>query len=161
MLMINLGRGVRRGMGCDSCGNVCGLGRIGDLDDEGNVIGGGTIMTGPSVNLNDPGLQMDGISQGGFGGGQGPYAPPSNSGFASALASGLTNLTKLFSTRLGVPQLNPGQSITVTPAGYQVTQQPAGFPATGASLGLGGGGSSLLPLVLIGAVVVFAMNRGK
>jgi hypothetical protein len=87
--------------------------------------------------------------------------PVSGGGSApNALASALASTANLLNTRLGVPQLNPGQSITVTPGGYQVTQQPAGYAATGASLGLSTT-NSLLPLLLIGGVVLFVVMGKK
>jgi hypothetical protein len=79
---------------------------------------------------------------------------------SAQVAAALGPLATIAGTRYAVPQLNPGQSITVLPnGGYQVTQQPAGVAASGASLTTSSLLSGSTPLLLIGAVVVVMMMQ--
>lgn len=94
-----------------------------------------------------------------YGGGV-PVFPGGGSAGGTNWASIFAPITQLLGMRYGVPQLNAGQSITQTPLGYQVTQQPAGVAATGGSISLGGATnlSSLLPILLIGGLALFAFK---
>ena len=88
--------------------------------------------------------------------GQTPTAAQQQAGLtalAQLTSAALSNIAKL----PGQSGLQPGQSLTMGPGGtYQIT---AAGVAPGASLGLGTSLGSLLPLLLVGGLVVFAMSR--
>lgn len=96
----------------------------------------------------------------------GVSSPPSSSGsttnWGAVISSIFSPITKLANTRYGVPQLNPGQSITQGPGGtYQYTQNGVGVSASGASLTGTAGLSGSLPLLIGGAVLVALFMSGK
>lgn len=93
------------------------------------------------------------------------YVPPASS-VGSGTGGFLTAISPLVGaavTRLAVPQLNPGQSVTKLANGTQVlTQQAAGYPISAASgsigvdTGIGGNGMLLL---LGGLALVLVMGK--
>lgn len=156
-------------------GRLFALAGLGDCyDDEGNYIGpgcdGSSVITTPAV----PDCIWGGVYPNCA---QGPniqsstpvaYGSPS-SGVATQAQSqaGLTALSQLTNAALsniaklpGQAALQPGQTLTMGPNGtYQIT---ASGVAPGASLGLSQTGlSGLLPFLLIGGALLFAMKGGR
>lgn len=87
----------------------------------------------------------------------------SSTNIFDAIMSGVNASTKILSTRYGVPQLNPGQYIQSGPNGtvqYQLAPgQSMGFPGL-STFGSGAlGGSSLIPLIGIGLVVLMVASK--
>ena len=81
--------------------------------------------------------------------------------FWSALSAGLTNASKILSTRYSVPQLNPGQAIQSTPYGTIMTQSATGVPSlTVSPFGLTGS-SSWLVIGGIAVVGILLLSRAS
>jgi len=135
------------GLGCAGCGGGCGMG---DYDPSTDY----STLSAPDI----PGGygSIDPVDV---------YIPPAPSGSSYApLTSVLTSLTNAAATRLAVPQLNPGQSITKLANGSEVlTQQAQGYPlgASTANLGLNASGDSGMLLLLGGLALVFVMGSKK
>ena len=100
---------------------------------------------------------------GSYGGSGTPVYPggnPANSSIWLAISNMVRSATGILGSRYAVPQLNPGQYIQSGPGGTVMYQ---GSPTSGVPSGLPSlsnlGGSSMLPLLLVGGVVLFAMSR--
>ncbi len=91
------------------------------------------------------------------------YSPanPSGTNVFDAIMAGVKSASGILGTRYSVPQLNPGQLIQTGPGGTTMYQggpnsmYPTGLP----SLSSFGGSGSMLPLLLIGGVVLFAIMK--
>ncbi len=87
-----------------------------------------------------------------------PYGAAGN--VWNTISTAIRSATGILGTRYAVPQLNPGQLIQTGPNGqsimYQGTAGNMSIPSLSSF-----GGSNMLPYLLIGGVVLFAMSRGK
>ncbi len=145
-----------KGLGCANCGGGCGLGSY-VCDDSGCYDDG----TSPAP--------VAPVIPGGYGATvpfdySTVYVPPvpSSPGGNGAMTSTLTALTNAAVTRLAVPQLNPGESITRLANGTQVlTQQASGYPlgAQSGQLGVSSSGNGVL--LLVGGLALLLMMGKK
>lgn len=133
--------------------------------DDGSSTGSGTVATIPA---NWDPYANAGVNpaytgtQGQYSGKASPPSSSSSTNWGAVISSIFSPITKLANTRYGVPQLNPGQSITQGPGGtYQYTQNGVGVSASGASLTGTAGLSGSLPLLIGGAVLVALFMSGK
>lgn len=85
----------------------------------------------------------------------------------STLAGGIAGASQILGARYAVPQLTPGQYIARTPQGSVMYQLPTSGTTTSllspfgsGTLTTPGGGSGLLPLILIGLVGFVLISRG-
>ncbi len=101
------------------------------------------------------------------GGGYYPYggastSPANSNNWWTALTAGIKGATGILGARYAVPQLNPGQLIQTGPNGQSLMYQGtagnmSSFPSL-SNMSLGSGGS-MLPLLAVGAVVLFMMKK--
>ncbi len=139
-----------KGLGCAECGGSCkGLGDCYYNDSNGQY------------DICD--MSSDSGSANGYGNVNVPMSVPNAASGGSSWLNTVTALTNAAVTRLAVPQLNPGQSITKLANGTQVlTQQAPGYPLGssqfGADVNVGSSGNGVL-LLVGGLALVLMMGK--
>jgi hypothetical protein len=119
--------------------------QFGTLDSQGNLIPYGSS---PQWGVTTPPF---------FGGGSyGSGGTPGFSNFWNAITKGLTSATSILGVRYAVPQLNPGQTISVGPGGTSFMSQAAAGGALQVPSSIGG--INLGTILLIGGgVLIFSL----